>query len=170
MSNVNYIIQLNSVHELFNEDARVKQGHITLYLAFLQKWNREFFSKRITVNRSLIMERAKIKSKTTYHKCLNDLNHWGYLSYFPSYHPKKGSKIEMTIFGTSSVTSFGQKMDHIGSQPSQKMITSLNYKTDKNLNKLARPKNEQVVLKYFEENDWPKIEGTKFFIYGESKK
>lgn len=170
MSKVNYFIQLNSVFELFNEDARIKQGHITLYLAFFQKWNREFFAKYITVNRRLIMERAKIKSKTTYHNSLKDLNNWGYLIYFPSFHPNKSSKIEMTIFGTSSGASSGQKLDSILSKPSQKLIPSLNYKINENINKLARPKNEQAVLMYFEDINWPKIEGTKFFIYGESKK
>ena len=63
MEMVNYIIQLNAIFNRFNKDARIKQGHITLYLAFFQKWNREFFKKTITINRELIMENAKFKSK-----------------------------------------------------------------------------------------------------------
>src|SRR5680860_595017 len=107
MEKVNYIVQLNAAFELFNNDIRIKQGHITLYLAFFQKWNREFFKKTITVNRELIMERAKIKSKTTYHNYLKDLNDWGYLQYFPSFHPARGSKIKMLKFGTSTGTTTG---------------------------------------------------------------
>jgi len=41
MGNVNYIKQMNTLFERFNRDERIKQGHITLYLAFFQKWNRE---------------------------------------------------------------------------------------------------------------------------------
>lgn len=37
MENVNYIKHLNAVFERFNSDERIKQGHITLYLAFFQK-------------------------------------------------------------------------------------------------------------------------------------
>ena len=98
MERVNYIIQLNAVFDCFNKDTRIKQGHITLYLAFFQKWNRQFFKKTITINRELIMEKAKFKSKTTYHNYLRDLNNWGYLKYFPSYHPSRGSKVQMAIF------------------------------------------------------------------------
>ena len=98
MEKVNYIIQLNAVLDCFNNDNRIKQGHITLYLAFFQKWNREFFKKTITINRKWIMEKAKFKSKTTYHNYLSDLNDWGYLKYFPSYHPARGSKVQMSIF------------------------------------------------------------------------
>ena len=98
MEKVNYIIQLNETFERFNNDDRIKQGHITLYLAFFQKWNRDFFKKTITINREWIMEKAKFKSKTTYHNYLNDLNKWGYLKYFPSYHPARGSKVKMAIF------------------------------------------------------------------------
>ena len=86
MERVNYIIQLNAIFERFNRDTRIKQGHITLYLALFQKWNREFFKKTISINRELIMEKAKFRSKTTYHNYLRDLNDWGFLKYFPSYH------------------------------------------------------------------------------------
>tara|TARA_R110002167_G_C12705596_1_gene654418 strand:+ start:16142 stop:16288 length:147 start_codon:yes stop_codon:yes gene_type:complete len=47
MDKVNYIAHLNAAFEKFNRDERIKQGHITLYLAFFQKWNREFFKKRL---------------------------------------------------------------------------------------------------------------------------
>ena len=102
MEKVNYIAHLNAAFDRFNNDYRIKQGHITLYLAFFQKWNRKFFKRTIMVNRQLIMENAKIRSKTTYHNYLKDLNGWGYLEYFPSYHPSVGSRIRMTNFGTSS--------------------------------------------------------------------
>lgn len=137
MQNVNYITHLNKIFEIFHEDHRIKQGHITLYLAFFQKWNRLFFQKTLTINRELIMERAKIKSKTTYHNYLKDLNDWGYLKYFPSYHPARGSKVKMTIYcpnfatstGTGSGTTKAQNLASSVPEPSQNLVTSYKHKT-----------------------------------------
>lgn len=165
MEKVNYIIQLNEAFERFNNDDRIKQGHITLYLAFFQKWNREYFKKTITINREWIMEKAKIKSKTTYHNYLKDLNDWGYLRYYPSYHPARGSKIQMSIFFSSD----GQKLASSVPEPGQNLVSSYKHKTIENLNKLARPKNELVVLNFFEENNWPVMEGKKFYAYYQAK-
>lgn len=165
MEKVNYITQLNAVLEHFNKDQRIKQGHIALYMAFFQKWNREYFKKTITINRKSIMEKAKFKSKTTYHNYIRDLNNWGYLKYFPSYHPARGSKVQMAIF----FNPVSQKMANCVPEPGQNVVTSYKHKTKENLNKLARPKNELVVLKFFKENNWPEMEGRKFYTYYETK-
>ena len=179
MEKVNYITQLNTVMDLFHNDDRIKQGHITLYLALFHKWNRKFFKKVITINRELVMERAKIKSKTTYHNHLRDLNNWRYLKYYPSYHPARGSKIEMKnhrpIFGFSSGTSTDtvqvQKMANSVPEPSQILVSSYKHKTKENLNKQpAFFFNELEVLLFFKTNNWPKVEGRKFYAYFQSKK
>ena len=165
MEKVNYIIQLNEAFERFNNDDRIKQGHLTLYLAFFQKWNREYFKKTITINREWIMEKAKIKSKTTYHNYLKDLNDWGYLRYYPSYHPAQGSKVQMSIFFSSE----GQKLANSVPEPDQNLVPFNKHKTLENLIKLARPKNELVVLNFFRENNWPVMEGKKFYTYYQDK-
>ena len=174
MEKVNYIVHLNAVFEKFNNDNRIKQGHITLYLAFFQKWNREYFKKTLTINRAFIMERAKFKSKTTYHNYLKDLNDWGYLNYFPSFHPARGSKVSMPIFGTSSGTSSGtqayQKLASYVPEPGQNLVPSYKHKTKENFNKLAKPRNELEVLAFFKENNWPEIEGRKFYAYYHTRK
>jgi hypothetical protein len=160
---------MNAVLESFNEDVRIKQGHITLYLAFFQKWNREFFRDALTINRSLIMETAKISSKTTYHNYLKDLNDWGYLHYFPSYHPARGSIVKMPKFGTTDGTLTVQKLANSVPEPSQNMVSSYKLKTNKNINRLARPFNELEVLLFFKENKWSADEGKKFFAYYQSR-
>ena len=165
MERVNYIIQLNAVFDCFNKDTRIKQGHITLYLAFFQKWNRQFFKKTITINRELIMEKAKFRSKTTYHNYLKDLNNWGYLKYFPSYHPARGSKIKMVIFCAQP----GQNLGNYVPEPGQNLVSSYKHKTKENFNKLARPKNELEVFEFFKKNSWPEKEGRKFYAYYETK-
>ncbi len=125
MEKVNYSVQLNAVFESFNNDNRIKQGHITLYVAFFQKWNRQFFERTITISRDFIMERAKIKFKTTYHNYLKDLNDWGYLKYFPSFHPERGSKIQIIIFFTQA----GHKSANNVSEPRQNLVSSYTHKT-----------------------------------------
>jgi hypothetical protein len=39
------------------------------------------------------MVMAKISSRATYHKCLNDLVAFGYLSYMPSFNPVIPNKV-----------------------------------------------------------------------------
>lgn len=171
MENVNYIKHLNTVFERFNNDERIKQGHITLYLAFFQKWNREFFKKTLTINRELVMDCAKIKSKTTYHNYLKDLNEWEYLKYYPSYHPARGSKIKMFIFETSLSTQKVQNMANNVPEPGQKMVPSYKLKTKENFFKRHPIKfNEKEVLIFFKNNNWPAVEARKFYTYIKAKK
>jgi hypothetical protein len=170
MGNVNYITQLNNVFERFHNDQRIKQGHITLYLAFFHKWNRKFFQKTLNINRELIMERAKIKSKTTYHNYLRDLHDWEYLRYYPSYHPSIGSKINMIKFGTSTGTLEVQNLAVSDPEPSQNLVPFYKHKTKENFNKqLNKIFNELEVLLFFKTNNWPEIEGKKFYAYYKSK-
>tara|TARA_R110002049_G_scaffold108158_2_gene256247 strand:- start:1430 stop:2077 length:648 start_codon:yes stop_codon:yes gene_type:complete len=167
MERVNYIIQLNAIFERFNRDTRIKQGHITLYLALFQKWNREFFKKTISINRELIMEKAKFRSKTTYHNYLRDLNDWGFLKYFPSYHPARGSKVQMSIFFTSD----GQNLANCVPEPSQNLVSSYKHKTKENLNKQSNIIfNKSEVILFFKKNNWPEIEARKFYAFIQSKK
>lgn len=175
MKSVNYIIHLNTILEIFNNDERIRQGHITLYLAFFYLWNRKFFKKTLTINRELIMERAKIKSKTTYHNHLRDLDAWGYLKYYPSYHPLRGSKIKMTRAcpksGTTSGTKQVQILANCVPEPSQNLVSSYKHKTKENLNK--QPDlifNESEVILFFKQNGWPEIEARKFYAFIQSKK
>jgi len=171
MEKVNYITQLNNVFERFHNDHRVKQGHITLYLAFFHKWNRKFFQKTLTINRELIMERAKIKSKTTYHNYLRDLHDWEYLRYYPSYHPAIGSKINMIKFGTSTGTQEVQNLAVSDPEPSQNLVPFYKHKTKENFNKQHNKIfNELEVLLFFKTNNWPEIEARKFHAYIKSKK
>lgn len=175
MEKVNYITQLNAVLEMFNNDNRIKQGHITLYLAFFHLWNRKFFKEMLTVNRELIMERAKIKSKTTYHNHLHDLDAWGYLKYYPSYHPSRGSKIEMSRAcpksGTTISTQEVQNLANFVSEPSQNLVSSYKHKTKENFNKQSKVIfNEREVTLFFKKNNWPEIEALKFHAYIKSKK
>lgn len=173
MEKVNFIIQLNSVFEKFNKDRRIKQGHITLYLAFFQKWNREYFRKVIAINSQEIRSWAKIKSKTTYHSYLKDLVRWGFLEYYPSSTPKAASRIKMIIYSPkiepSSGSSSVQKLDSSPLNGVQNLIPSLKQ-INPNQNKQGRPIFEKDIINFFKENKWPEIEAKKFYIYIKTKK
>lgn len=41
------------------------------------------------------MERSKIKSIATYHKCVKQMEEFGYIEYLPSYNTYKGSQVKL---------------------------------------------------------------------------
>src|SRR5690606_32723492 len=104
---MNYIKLLNSAFEKFYFDDRLNPTHISLYMALFQEWNSSRFADEFFVNRRDLMRCAKIGSKSTYHRCITDLDSWNYLTYFPSNNPYKGSKIKMSIIGTSDEPDMG---------------------------------------------------------------
>ena len=105
---MNYIKQLNAAFEKFLFDDRLNPTHISLYMGLFQEWNSSRFASEFFINRRELMRVAKIGSKSTYHRCIVDLDSWNYLTYFPSNNPYKGSKIKMLKFETSS----GQALVH----------------------------------------------------------
>ena len=112
---------------------------------------------------------AKIRSRTTYLKLLQELKTWGYLTYYSSHNPYKGSLVEMFRFDVSVV----QKMDKscsISEQvPVQKLVTVYKHKSKHIINSFKQtcPKNEQVVIDYFKAENRSVLEAKKFYnFYG----
>ena len=101
MQKVNYIKHLKGVFIQFSKDNRLNPTHISLYIALFQIWNNNRFLDEFYINREEVMSFSKIGSKSTYHKCIKELNHWKYIIYYPSHNPFKGSKIKMFNFETS---------------------------------------------------------------------
>ena len=99
---MNYIRHLNGVFEHFAKDGRLNPTHISLYMGLFQLWNQYHFSETFHINREEVMELSKIGSKSTYHRCIKELDYWSYLMYTPSHNPFRGSRIKMFDFGTSS--------------------------------------------------------------------
>ncbi|MBJ7880513.1 hypothetical protein [Gelidibacter salicanalis] len=104
---MNYIKLLNAAYEKFLLDDRLNPPHISLYMALFQEWNSSRFAIQFYVNRTDLMTASKIRSKSSYHRCVTDLNSWNYLSYFPSKSPYKGSKIKMSILCTDDEANMG---------------------------------------------------------------
>ncbi len=75
---------LQDFMDAVKNDCRIKPSHISLYAALaLQGEN---------VPRGMLLQQAKI-AESTLHRCLHDLQAFGFILYEPSYNPKKKSKI-----------------------------------------------------------------------------
>jgi hypothetical protein len=76
-----------------SKDQRLLATHISLYTALFVCWQRQGFAQPFSVNRKELMGFSKIASVATYHKCIKELDEFGYIHYQPSYHPKLGSQV-----------------------------------------------------------------------------
>lgn len=74
-------------------DKRLMPTHVSLFTALLICWHRSGHAHPFSVTRKTLMDYAKIASIATYHKCIRELDGYGYIRYRPSYHPVKGSEI-----------------------------------------------------------------------------
>ncbi|MDN3551014.1 hypothetical protein [Mucilaginibacter aquaedulcis] len=68
--------------------------HVSMYAALFVCWQRSGYSNPFPVSRQLLMSYSRIASTATYHKCIKELETFGYICYYPSYHPVKGSLVE----------------------------------------------------------------------------
>ncbi|NGX82693.1 hypothetical protein [Aequorivita sp. KMM 9714] len=187
---MNYIKLLNAAFEKFYFDDRLNPTHISLYMALFQEWNSSRFADVFYVNRRDLMRCSKIGSKSTYHRCVTDLDSWLYLCYFPSNNPYKGSKIKMSIIGTSDepVTGQydpileqlaeqyrpihepvvyqhhpknGQAVDAHRPMSGQALVSTIN--NTKQVNNTKQPKGWQAVINFFIKKGFNDDEGKRFF-------
>ncbi|TBN05354.1 hypothetical protein EYD45_03505 [Hyunsoonleella flava] len=193
---MNYIKLLNAAFEKFYFDDRLNPTHISLYMALFQEWNSSRFADEFYVNRRDLMRCAKIGSKSTYHRCVTDLDAWLYLSYFPSNNPYKGSKIKMSIIGTSDEPDMGrynptleqlaeqyypipepvvgqhhpingQVVDPYRPIGGQALVSTTNNIKQENYTK--QPKGWQAVIDFFVEKGFNADEGKKFYEHYETR-
>ncbi len=99
---MNYIKHLSGFFEKVGNDNRLNPTHISLYVSLFQFWNACRFNNPISISRNEVMKVSKICSKATYHKCIRELNEYGYLRYMPSYNPFKGSLVYLFDFRTGT--------------------------------------------------------------------
>lgn len=136
------------------------------------------------------MRISKIGSKSTYHRCINELCDWSYLEYRPSKNPMKGSTINMYIFGTSSGTSGEQVVDFNSPKNEQVvgqvLVPSINSKNNTNNNKTRKgeshspqtpkqktqkrfsPPTLDEIIEFFKEKNASTENAEKFFNHFES--
>jgi hypothetical protein len=74
-------------------DNRMLATHISLLSALFACWQQSGFKNPVAVTRKKLMAISRIASIATYHKCIRELDEFGYIRYQPSYHPIKGSLV-----------------------------------------------------------------------------
>ena len=75
------------------KDQRLLATHISLYTALFVCWQRQGFAQPFAVCRRELMGFSKIASIATYHKCIRELDEYGYIRYQPSFDPIRGSLV-----------------------------------------------------------------------------
>ncbi|HSZ85688.1 MAG TPA: hypothetical protein VK787_06635 [Puia sp.] len=71
-------------YEAITLDQRISATHISLYMALLFQ-HVASLENPIHIERTSVMQRAKISARSTYNKCMHELNEYGYVKYVPSY-------------------------------------------------------------------------------------
>jgi hypothetical protein len=74
-------------------DDRLRPQHVSLYFAIVSMAKEESNVGTIAVTRRELMEISRLSSKATYHRCMRELEHYGYVQYCPSYNPFSGSRV-----------------------------------------------------------------------------
>lgn len=132
------------------EDDRIHPAHISMYVSLFQFWTWNRFDNPISISRKKIMKESKISSIATYHKCIKELNQYGYIMYEPSYNSCKGSSVTMV------------DPDHFDSR--QEIVETKVYKE----NIFLIPQVSEVTL-YFLERDLKVEEAEAFYTHYQSQ-
>lgn len=88
---------LSDFFKAIEKDHRISITHIGIYAALLQFRTENGFINPIEVYRHEIMKLAKITGPVTYHKCIRELNEYGYISYLPKRNRNQKSTVYFPI-------------------------------------------------------------------------
>ena len=83
----------SSLIKRMEKDDRLLPTHLSLFTGLFVCWQRNGFTSPFAVTRKTLMTFSKVASIATYHKCIKELDEYGYIRYQPSYHPKLGSQV-----------------------------------------------------------------------------
>ena len=68
-------------------DERVTVWQMGMVLGMVQLANGNKIEDPISISRKKVMLLSHINNLMTYHRCIKDLQDFGYIKYYPSYHP-----------------------------------------------------------------------------------
>lgn len=172
---MNYIKHLNKVMTDFYGDARISSNHISIYLALFKNANDNRFENPFPIYRQEIMKSSKVYSISTYTRCLQQLDEWGYIQYKTSNNPRHGTQVHLYDFGNTAEKSAGNT---VGNTPERSLGNSsentdgntIPYRDNLNNTKDVKeipPTLDEVIL-YFLEQKFPEKEAKKFFNHFQS--
>lgn len=84
---------LENFFQAIQNDFRIGKTHIVIYTSILYHWRRLGSPTPLKVFSREIMAIAKIEACSTYHRCLKDLDSFGYLRYQPSFKKNEASSL-----------------------------------------------------------------------------
>jgi len=108
--------------------------HISLWMAIFQLWHTAGAQHPIRATRLSLMQMGKIGSKVTYHRCIQDLNHLGYIYYQASNHPIEGSVIDLFQTPLSEASTRSGKETSTKSDTSEPMKIKTKENSLRNIN------------------------------------
>lgn len=80
-------------------DQRINVWHFSVYMSLFHKWMLNDLINPVSISRREIMQQTHIGSIVTYHKCIRQLQEYGYIIYKPSYNPFIGSYVSLLVHG-----------------------------------------------------------------------
>ncbi len=89
----NPVVDYSKLVRRMGKDQRLMATHISLFTALFVQWQRNDFISPFPVTRKTLMSYSRIASIATYHKCIGELDEYGYIRYQPSYDPVRGSLV-----------------------------------------------------------------------------
>ncbi|MFZ0595888.1 MAG: hypothetical protein WAM46_02815 [Flavobacterium sp.] len=92
--------QLNPLTQFFKaieKDQHISITPIGIFAALLQFRTAAGYSNSIKASRHEIMKTAKISGPVTCHRCIRDLNDYGYINYLPKRNRNQKSIIYFTL-------------------------------------------------------------------------
>ena len=66
-------------------DERLSISHFSIYMALILLWYKNEMKNPFPMSRRNVMDLSHMHSIATYHKCLTQLQLYGYIQYYPSY-------------------------------------------------------------------------------------
>src|SRR5438093_1829289 len=92
-----YSADISNAYLSLSHDERIGVSHISIYVAFLYLWEQNNYISPIPITRQRVMELSHISSIVTYHKCIRQLQDYGYIQYQPSFNSFLGSSVSLLI-------------------------------------------------------------------------
>lgn len=88
---------LEYLKDRIQADQRLSAFHVSLLAALIFASENLGLTHPFQVSRSKLMRSSKIFSTSTYHKCISELQVFGYIFYSPSYNPFLGSEVSWNL-------------------------------------------------------------------------
>jgi hypothetical protein len=92
---MDFLLKAKNIDQQLSQDSRLNSSHVSLYLALLLVWEQNSFVNPFRITRERLMSLSKIGSLATYHRCIKQLEEFGYIRYTPTFNSFIGSSVQI---------------------------------------------------------------------------